>query len=191
LRPGAVVGTGSSRRKCQLARIRPDLKLVDLRGNLDTRIGRVVKEGRLDAVVLAGAGLRRTKKYMKYAAWLPLEILMPAVGQGALAVEVRKNDGRAFKMARRLNHPSTEKAVRAERAFLKKLQGGCRVPVGIISAVHAGKISLDAAVFSVKNGDAIRVAAQGPTSKPEALGTEAAKLILKKGAARFLKEARE
>jgi hydroxymethylbilane synthase len=191
LRPGAVVGTGSSRRKCQLARVRPDLKLVDLRGNLDTRIGRVVKEGRLDAVVLAGAGLRRTKRYMKYAAWLPLEVLMPAVGQGSLAIETRKNDARSFEMARRLNHAPTEKAVLAERAFLKKLQGGCRVPVGILSTVRSGQISLDAAVFSVKNGDALRVAVQGPASRPEVLGREAAKLLLKKGAARFLKEARE
>ncbi len=187
---GAVVGTGSARRKSQLLRLRPDLKLVDLRGNLDTRVGHAVKEGKMDAVILARAGLIRTKKYLKYAASIPLKTLMPAVGQGALGIEVRKDNGEVFIMARRLNHAETETAVLAERAFLKKLRGGCRVPVGVISKVNSKNIRLHAAVFSVKSRNFITVAMKGSVEDAIGVGERCASALLKKGAARFLREAR-
>lgn len=188
---GSRVGTGSARRKAQIRNARPDLRLLDLRGNLDTRVGRVLKKKELEAVVLANAGLRRIHKYLKNTSLLSLQTMMPAVGQGALGIEIRKKDAKLSGMLRRLNDKKTELCVTAERAFLKKLQGGCRVPVGIVSTLCSGKISLSAAVFSLKSGHVLRAEIKASAKAPENAGIRLASELLRKGAAKFLKEARE
>ncbi len=176
---GAVVGTGSPRRKRQMEHARSDLRLVDIRGNLDTRVGKVLKDKTLDAVVVARAGLLRLKKFSRYARPIPEEQVLPAVGQGALGLEVRAEDRRTRSLARKLNHRPTEMKVTAERAFLKELEGGCRVPVGIVSKLKAGKLALEAIVFSVSGDAWTRQAITGPASKGEYLGKKLAKKCLK------------
>ncbi|MBI3251785.1 MAG: hydroxymethylbilane synthase [Candidatus Omnitrophica bacterium] len=179
---GARVGTGSPRRGRQIHRLRPDLKLVDIRGNLDTRVAKVLKKKDLAATVVAMAGLLRLKKYLRYARPLPARRFLPAPGQAALAIEIRKKDNDLFKMARRLNDKKTELQVTAERRFLRELGGGCRVPAGVSSVVRGSKVYLRAAVFSVKSGKMIK-----------AEGTSVSKMVatlFKKGARKILNEAR-
>ena len=190
LPPCSRVGTGSPRRKCQLARLRPDLKLIDIRGNLDTRIKKALLGKEVDAVVVARAGLLRLKKFSRFASIISEKILLPAVGQAALAIEVRKKDKRIFKMVRSLNHLDTEIKTRAERMFLKTLEGGCRVPVGITSQSKNGRLWLKAGVFSPNTTDALFAEISGPVSESRRLGQRLGRILLQKGAVRFLKEAR-
>lgn len=190
LPPGARVGTGSPRRKRQLLRLRPDLKVTDLRGNLDTRAAKVLKEKKLDAVMVARAGLERLGKFKRFCRVIPAKSVLPAVGQGALGLQTRANDPAVEKIARLLNHPETEVLTRAERGFLKELRGGCRVPVGIFAKKVGSKIHLKAAVFSVKSPACV----EAESIRPFVQALEAAKLLarelLKKGARNFLLEAR-
>ncbi len=187
---GARVGTGSPRRQRQLLHLRPDLKVIDLRGNLDTRIAKVIHEKKLDAAVVAHAGLLRLKKYLKYAVPISSREMLPAVGQAALGIEVRIGDERMLRLAKALNHPQTEQAVLAERSFLKVLQGGCRVPVGISSKKSGGKLHLRAAVFSIQTEDFLTDEITGPAKSYKTLAETLARRLLKKGASKFLKEAR-
>ena len=187
---GARVGTGSPRRKRQLARLRPDLKLVDLRGNLNTRVKRVLEQRSLDAIVIARAGLLRIKKFSSHARTIPVGDMLPAVGQGALAIQCRKKDKKNLKVARSVHHRPTEKETAAERVFLKELRGGCRVPVGISTRTAGGRFYMKAAVFSVNNdgwvaGDIAVAAARALLS-----AKKLARTLLKNGAGSFLKEAR-
>ena len=191
LPPKSVVATASPRRKRQILILRPDVRVVDIRGNLDTRIKRVLKQRDLDALVLARAGLLRLGKYLKNASPISAEDLLPAVGQGALGLEVRASDTRVQKIVGKLNHIPTAICVLAERAFLKKLQGGCRVPVGIRSKIQKNTLSLKARVFSTQSSRWIEAVFSGPKSKPEKIGEELAKKLLLLGAAKFLKEARK
>ena len=190
LPPGARVGTGSPRRKRQLLRLRPDLRVMDLRGNLDTRTAKVLKEKSLDAVMVARAGLERLGKFKRFCRVVPAKSVLPAVGQGALGLETRADDPAVEKIARLLNHPETEVLARAERCFLKELRGGCRVPVGILAKKVGSKIHLRAAVFSVKSPAYV----EAESIRPFVQALEAAKLLarelLKKGARNFLLEAR-
>ena len=188
---GASVGTGSPRRKRQLHGLRPDLELCDLRGNLDTRVKRVLVEKKYDAVIVARAGLLRLKKYLKYARAIPSTTLLPAVGQAALGLEIRTRDAEAFKIVRRLNHPATENVVTMERKFLETLRGGCRVPVGVYSNISHGKIYLKAAVFSTKTKAIVAGVILRPLSQYRKVGAILAKRLLKRGADKFLKEARD
>ncbi len=188
---GARVGTGSPRRKRQILLERPDLELVDIRGNLDTRVSMVLKEKKLDAIVVARAGLLRLGKYLKYAAPISPWKMLPAVGQAALGIEIRAKDKETLKLVRPLNHRPTEVAVLAERHFLKILQGGCRVPVGIFSSSKDGKMRLKASVFSVESPDAVSSEILGLEKNYKRLAESLGKLLLKKGASRFLKEARK
>ena len=191
LPPGALVGTGSPRRKSQLALARPDLRLVDIRGNLGTRIKKVIHEKKMDAVVIARAGLVRLKKYLRYASPLDNTQILPAVGQGALGIQTRKKDRRVRQMLQTLNHPQTEKEVLAERVFLRTLGGGCRVPVGIYSRIQNHRIHLTAAVFSVKDRQYVRSKINGPVKHFKKIAVTLAKKLLKMGAAHFLRQARE
>lgn len=187
---GASVGTGSPRRKRQLYRLRPDLKLCDIRGNLDTRVKRVIRDQKYDAIIVAKAGLLRIKKYLKYARVIPLQNLLPAVGQAALGIETRSDDFETLNIVKKLNHTKTEKAVSAEREFLKVLQGGCRVPVGIYSKIKGPKIYLKAAVFSPNHADYVEGQIMKPVAQYKKAGAELARQLLKKGAGKFLREAR-
>lgn len=188
---GASVGTGSPRRKRQLLLARPDLKLVDIRGNLDTRIAKVLKQKRYDAVVVARAGLLRLRKYLKYASPLSPRAVLPAVGQAALGIQARSEDSEVLRLTRFLNDARTQKEVLAERSFLKKLMGGCRVPAGIHSKVRGARLYLKAAVFSTKGKSFVRGEISGPAGRYGELGAALAKRLLKKGAGKFVKEARE
>jgi hydroxymethylbilane synthase len=187
---GASVATGSPRRKRQILKARPDLKLVDVRGNLDTRIGRVLKENKYDAVVLAAAGLRRLGRYLNFAKMIPVPSVLPAVGQAALGLQVRSGDKNLFKAVRRLNHTPTERAVGAERAFLKTLQGGCRVPVGVHVRIRAGKLHFTAAVFSTRSDAMVSGTIVARADKAVLAAQKLARALLKKGAIKFMKEAR-
>ncbi len=186
----AAVGTGSPRRKRQLLRLRPDLNVVDLRGNLDTRVSRVLKQKTLDAVVVARAGLLRIKKFRNFSKIISAHEILPAVGQGALAIECRKNDKQVLKIVRGIHHALTEKEVSAERAFLKALQGGCRVPVGVMTKILKNNFYMKAAVFSVKDPCYLEGEISVPLSSAVSSAKKLARTLLKRGARQFLKEAR-
>lgn len=187
---GARVATGSPRRKEQLRIARPDLRLFDIRGNLDTRIGRVLDKNDFEAVVLARAGLMRLKKFRRYARPLPTDRIMPAVGQAALGVEARAADGEVLAMLKKLDHGPTRVRVEAERAFLKTLRGGCRVPVGVDTKLSGGRLSIRARVFSVKGGGCVEGSASGSVRSAAKAASALAKKLLSKGAGRLLAEAR-
>ncbi len=186
----SVVGTGSPRRKRQLALLRPDLKLVDIRGNLDTRVRRTVREGKQDAILIALAGLLRVKKYLKYAAAVSEECILPAVGQAALGLQVRRADTEVFGIVRRLNHAPSETAVTAERTFLRALHGGCRVPVGILTRLKGNRFSMRANVFSVNNSAYVAGEVSGSSSKAAVLAKRLASQLIRQGAGKFMREAR-
>jgi hydroxymethylbilane synthase len=187
---GARVGTGSPRRKRQLMLLRPDLNVMDIRGNLDTRVAKVLKEKSLDAVMVARAGLERLGKFKSFCRVVPAKTVLPAVGQGALGLEIRANNPSIEKIARLLNHPESEILVNVERRFLKELHGGCRVPVGILAQKVGTKIHLKAAVFSVQNSAFVEAQMIRPFSQALQAGKTLARELLKMGARHFLLEAR-
>ena len=141
LPPGARIGTSSPRRACQVRAIRPDVEPLDIRGNVDTRLGKLAG-GAYDAIVLAAAGMQRLGREHEISEWLPLELMLPAVGQGALALEVRSDDRLAASSVAALNHPTTELAVRAERAFLACFGVGCSAAIAAHATIAGAEISL-------------------------------------------------
>jgi hydroxymethylbilane synthase len=186
---GARVGTSSLRRQAQIAGLRPDLRAENLRGNLDTRLQKL-RRGGYDAIVVARAGLRRLAGKISLKG-LRVNILsesemLPAVGQGALAVEIRSDDRGVREAVRRLNHPPTETRTRAERSFLAVLQGGCQVPVGVSSKIVKGRIVLKGAVVSPDGRRSVRAEVSGPASRPEDAGERLARRLLKSGARKIL-----
>jgi hydroxymethylbilane synthase len=144
---GARVGTGSLRRQAQLLHWRPDLRISEVRGNVDTRL-RKLNEGQFDAIVLAEAGLRRLGLAGRISEVLPFEIMLPAVGQGALGIECRADDDKTLAALAALDDAETRAAVTAERALLAHLRGGCMAPVGALGLVEAGRLTLQAVVLS-------------------------------------------
>ncbi|MBF0591406.1 MAG: hydroxymethylbilane synthase [Nitrospirae bacterium] len=188
LNEGAVVGTSSLRRSCQLLNARPDLKIEQLRGNLDTRLRRL-NEGFFDAIVLASAGLKRLDVEDAAIYSLAVSVSLPAIGQGAVGVECRVADEGINALILPLNHEVTSICVRAERAFLKKLSGGCQVPI----AAHAcftpsGTVRLEGLVGSVDGLRIIRGQAEGTVGTEEVIGTSLADELLKAGAKEILDE---
>ena len=188
---GARVGTGSPRRKSQLLRLRPDLRVTDLRGNLDTRVAKVLKQKVLDAVVVAEAGLVRIKKFLRYARPLPAALFLPAVGQGALGTEIRRSDRRVLKMLRRVHDADADKTATVERLFLKALRGGCRVPVGAYCRIRRGKLTLKGSVYSVRDGASVQGEISVPLARYRSAGGRLARLLLAQGAGKFLRLARK
>jgi hydroxymethylbilane synthase len=172
---GATVGTGSPRRRAQLLAARPDLDVVDVRGNVDTRLS-YVASGRYDAVVLAAAGLARLGRLDEATEVLPYDVMLPAPGQGALAVETRDGDDLASVVAV-LDDPATRSAVLAERALLAALEAGCSAPVGALAEVDGGELQLRAAVADAAGG-VRRWVESGVASEPEAVGQHLARLVL-------------
>jgi len=183
---GARVGTSSLRRQAQLRRARPDLSVADLRGNVDTRLRRV-EEGALDAVVLAHAGLKRLKQESRVTEIFEPDVMLPAVGQGALAVEARAEDPETCKCLVAFNHHETHIAVTAERALLAALQGGCQLPLGAWARTEAGRLVLDACVCSPDGTDVMRDRATGEIAAPAALGASLGRRLLDAGADRLLR----
>ncbi|HET9965773.1 MAG TPA: hydroxymethylbilane synthase [Rubrobacter sp.] len=184
---GAVVATSSQRRRAQLLHQRPDLEVVGIRGNVDTRV-RKMREGAADAVVLARAGFERLGLDAPHTV-IPADKVLPAVGQGALAAATLHDHPLRGLVRRVLNHGPTERSVLAERAMLRALEGGCRVPVGAISAVRGTVVRLRGVVVSPDGALAYRGEAEG--EEPEEVGERLARDLLEQGAAAVLEEIRE
>ncbi|MBI5203323.1 MAG: hydroxymethylbilane synthase [Nitrospirae bacterium] len=184
---GATVGTSSLRRSSQLLSIRPDLKISQLRGNLDTRL-RKLDEGQFDAIILAAAGVKRLGWADRITETIEPSISLPAIGQGAVGIECRIDDEFINKLIAPLNHNETSVCVRAERACLKKLEGGCQVPIAAHAKLAGGKLALDGLVGSVSGDRIIKSNVEGNPSDAEALGLKLAEDLLSKGAKEILDE---
>ncbi len=183
----AKIGTSSLRRSCQLLSLRPDLKVEQLRGNLDTRL-RKLDEGQFDAVILAAAGVKRLGWQDRITEILPPDISLPAIGQGAIGIECRMNDEWVNKLIAALNHPETFTCVKAERAFLKKLEGGCQVPIAAHARLADGRIIMHGLVGSISGDKIIKSSIEGDSGHAEALGVALAEEVLSKGAKEILDE---
>ena len=182
---GATVGTGSARRQAQLAQLRGDLRFVDLRGNVDTRM-RKVTDGEADAVVLAAAGLRRLGLEDRISCFLDPLTVLPAPGQGALGLQLRADDAERRKLVAALDDAATHAAVTAERAFLAGLGGGCRAPIAAWGRPADGALRVDGVVLRPDGTDATRADVTGPVAEAEALGTELAERVKRGGAEAIL-----
>ena len=177
---GATIGTSSLRRKSQLAAMRPDLNIVDLRGNIDTRL-RKLDEGVYDAIILAGAGLNRLGLADRITTLLPSEQMLPAISQGALGIELRQEDTELFEGLQFLHHRETAVAVAAERAFLLRLEGGCQVPIGAHATLDGGKVSLTGLIAEVDGSRILKDALSGPGEDAAHLGKALAEQLLDQG----------
>jgi hydroxymethylbilane synthase len=185
---GARIGTSSLRRASQLKQFRPDFQIVEIRGNVDTRL-RKLSEGEYDAIVLAKAGIVRLGHASRITEVLSPEVVLPAVGQGALGVEFLKARKNEFRCIERLTDRDTMLAVTAERALLAEVQGGCRLPLGAWARMEAGEMVLDACVLSTDGSEGIRRGGKkicATNSDPEVLGREVASALLGAGADRLL-----
>jgi hydroxymethylbilane synthase len=187
LQEGAVVGTSSLRRGAQLRFVRPDLNIRPLRGNLDTRMKKLKTES-LDAIVLAAAGVRRLGMEQRITEVLDEQVMLPAVGQGALCIEVRSDDSRMLETVARLNDPETRAAVDGERAFLARLEGGCQVPIAGHGSIDGGRLALTGLVSDVDGTRLIKETVEGPSESAKALGLALAETLLSRGAGEILDE---
>lgn len=181
LNAGDRIGTSSLRRSAQLRALRPDLKIEDIRGNVDTRL-RKLDEGRYDTIVLASAGLRRLGWQDRIVETLEADVMCPAVGQGALTIETRDDGGPGFEICRKLEDETTRVAVTAERALLRSLGGGCQVPIGAHAVVSDHSLTLRAVVVSPDGAQMIRRTATGETTTAENLGRGLGEELLAAGA---------
>jgi len=181
----ARIGTSSLRRGAQLLHIRPDLRLVPLRGNVDTRL-RKLESGDLDAIILAAAGLKRLGLFGRITQIIPSHQILPAVGQGALGLEARRDDAQTLTLLQFLNHESTEVAVSAERAFLKELEGGCQVPIAGFASLNGTNLHLRGMVASLDGTTVIADEVTGEKGQSEAIGMRLARRLLDAGADEIL-----
>ncbi len=184
---GARVGTSSLRRQAQLLHRRPDVKIEMLRGNLDTRL-RKLRDGEFDAIVLAAAGLKRMGWAEQITEYLPPEVSLPAIGQGALGLEGRRNDGFVREIVSALEHPPTRTAVTAERALLDRLEGGCQVPIAAHATLSGTRLRLDGLVASVDGRRLVQDSVEGPAANARELGTRLAEQLLRRGGEAILNE---
>jgi hydroxymethylbilane synthase len=184
---GAKIGTSSLRRQAQLLHFRNDFEMIPLRGNLDTRLKKLWSMN-LDGIVLALAGIKRLGLEEKITEIIPVEISLPAIGQGALGIETRTNDEEVEKRIRFLNDSVTAIAVSGERAFLKKLEGGCQVPIAAYGQTTGAVLRLEGLVGTVDGKRLIRHRLEGPVEKAESLGVELAEVLLSQGAREILDE---
>jgi len=186
LEAGATVGTGSLRRRAQLLHARPDLVVIGVRGNVETRLNKALR-GELDGVVLAEAGLGRLGLDGHVTERLGPPRFLPAVGQGALGVECRRDDAATLALLAPLDDPATHRAVVAERRVLAELEGGCMIPLAAFARDLAdGSLALDAVVLAVDGSERIDSAAAGPVDDPDGLGRRVAAALLGLGAGRLL-----
>ena len=182
---GAVVGTSSLRRQAQLRHHRPDLEVADLRGNVDTRI-RKLESGAFDAIVLAVAGVTRLGLQEKVTQIFDEDLMLPAVGQGAIGIETRADDMRTSALVAALDDAETRACVTAERALLRELQGGCQVPLGAWGRIRGGELHLEAAVFSPSGSEYVRLDEAGSPGEAEAVGIRLAQSMIEAEADRIL-----
>jgi hydroxymethylbilane synthase len=195
LPPGARVGTSSLRRQAQLRHFRPDLRLADLRGNVDTRIKKLLS-GEFEAVILALAGVRRLGAEDQVTEVLSTDVMLPAVGQGALGIETRRGDVEAGPLAA-LDDAATRTCVTAERALLRELEGGCQLPLGAYARIvpaasqsrelDSAAVEIEAAVFSPDGREFVRLDARGSPAAPAELGRRLGQALLEAGADRILR----
>lgn len=186
----AKIGTSSLRRQAQLLHFRNDLELLPLRGNLDTRLKKL-KTMSLDGIVLALAGVKRLGLEEKITEIISAEISLPAIGQGALGIETRKGDKEVEGRVQFLNHKDSWIAVSAERAFLKKLEGGCQVPVAAYARISGTSLQIEGLVGTTDGKRLIRHYLEGPMERAESLGIKLAEALLEKGAKEILDEVYE
>jgi len=184
---GSLLGTSSLRRKAQLKHYRPDLEFMELRGNLQTR-WKKLQESNMVGIVLAAAGVKRLGWEERITQILPEDLMLSAVGQGSIAVEILEQRLDLQELLAKLNHRATEQAVRAERALMRQLEGGCQVPIGALAQVEAERIILRGMVASLDGVRLIKAEAQG--TNPEAVGLEVAERLIAMGATAILAEIR-
>lgn len=192
--PGARIATGSLRRRSQLLALRPDVIIDDIRGNLNTRFAKLEASG-WAGMLLARAGVVRLGWEDRIGETIPVHTILPAVGQGALGIELRDADERVLEAIAPLHHRDTAAATRAERAFLRTLEGGCQVPIGTHGRIvrdpgHPDRLLLDAVVGSLDGRRSVRGADSGDPADPEALGTRLARRLFDEGAGEILEEIR-
>lgn len=184
---GARIGTSALRRQAQLLKVRPDLEMVIIRGNVETRI-RKLNEENLDAVILAAAGLKRLGFTDQVSEYLSAELSIPAIGQGALGIECRLDDEQIKETIAFFNHPDTAHAVRAERALLWRCEGGCQVPIAAHGTVNGSELRLVGFIAAVDGSRSVRGEISGPTTDCEKLGIALAEKLLKDGGHEILSE---
>jgi len=187
LKIGAKIGTTSLRRKAQLLNLRPDFEIFPLRGNLDTRIRKIYTEG-LDAIIVAAAGVKRLLLDKNITEYIEPEVSLPAIGQGALAIEIRKYDVETENIIKKLDHLETRIAVYSERAFSKRLGGGCQTPVAAHGKVENSNIILHGMIADVDGSELIKDKISGNKEEYEKLGLELAERMLKNGGSRILEK---
>ena len=183
---GAKVGTSSLRRKCQILKARPDLEIIDLRGNVGTRLSKL-DDGQYDAIILASAGLKRLGLAERIRHTIQPAVSLPAVGQGALGLECRSQDQAVLDLILPLMHAETNVCVRAERAFNAYLEGGCQVPIAGYATLQNGQLQIEGRVGSVDGQTILKAAQFGAPEQAEMLGEELAKALLAQGAGELLK----
>jgi hydroxymethylbilane synthase len=186
----SIIATGSLRRKCQLLNSRPDIQTADIRGNLNTRITKL-DSSEWDGMILAKAGVTRLGWAQRITDVLPLEFMLPAVGQGALAIESRTGDRRVHELLRPLHHHRTAEAVTSERALLRYLEGGCQIPIGAYGQITGNELRLDAIIGSLDGKRMVRGRKIGTIADPEQIGIDLAKELFHQGGKEILEEIRQ
>jgi len=187
---GAKVGTSSLRRIAQVRSLRPDVEIVDVRGNLDTRM-RKAETGEVDVVILASAGITRMGWADRFTGYIPTEQMVSAVGQGAIGIEIRENDDFMREVCAEINDDDTFVCVTAERVVMKKLEGGCQVPIGAYATLDGDTMHMDAIVGEVDGSTILKATLEGPASEPVALGDSMVAALLDLGAHEILSAIRE
>lgn len=186
---GASIGTSSLRRKAFIAHLRSDLTLAELRGNVPTRVDKL-KAGQYDAIIVAAAGVKRLGYSDDISAFLPVEDFPPAASQGALALQIREGDDFAAKWISQLDHQPTRLATTAERAFLRRVEGGCQVPVGALATIDNGRLTLIAGICSLDGTRTVKGNIDGPAEEAERIGQELGGRLLADGGEEILSEIR-
>ncbi|HHY60221.1 MAG TPA: hydroxymethylbilane synthase [Clostridia bacterium] len=187
---GAKVGTSSLRRRAQLLHHRPDLRIETLRGNVGTRIAKMEREN-FDAIILASAGVQRLGYDHLITEHIPYDVCLPAVGQGAIGVEMREDDEEIFALLQKIACPATTAAVRAERAFLRTLEGGCQIPIGALARLEEDRLVLHGLVASLDGTSIVKGVETGSPQEPEQLGRVLARRLLEEGAQEILNQVRQ
>ena len=186
---GARIGTSSLRRRSQIRYLRNDLDIQDIRGNLDTRLKKL-DDGEFDATLLAGAGVRRLGWGDRITAEIPTDTMLPAVGQGAICIEIRDNDPHADSLCEILDHTETHLAVRAERGLMRTLEGGCQVPIGGLATIDGSTINMRGILASLDGTILLTTEGQGSIDAPESLGESLAADLIRQGGQSILEEIR-
>ena len=187
---GAIIGTSSLRRTAQLLHYRPDLKIVNIRGNLSTRLRKMAEE-KMDAIILAYAGIQRLGLAERITERIPMEICLPAVGQGSVGIEIRHLDEEIMDIVETIDHRPSRIAISAERNLLKRLEGGCQVPIGAYGQVIGAEIKVQGLIASLDGQQLVRDAMSGSVNEAAKIGVKLAESLLKAGGREILQAVRQ